>query len=119
MTAVVREFNDAELHQWVEDGKTQTWIAKQVGRTQQAISKRCARMGLTPSQPNKSHKVQPVVLSDEPEEVVEGEFVDEPVAGQGEPGDSGPETSTDDKYTYCPMCGHRVRKDLPLNPRRE
>jgi len=43
------EFNDEELRRWVEEGKTQTWIAKQVGRSQQAVSERCKRLGITPS----------------------------------------------------------------------
>lgn len=41
--------NDDELRRWVEEGRTQTWIAKQVGLTQGAVSKRCARLDLKSS----------------------------------------------------------------------
>ena len=44
---VLREFNDDELRRWVEvEGKTQTEIAKIVGRSQQRIQQRCAALSL-------------------------------------------------------------------------
>lgn len=46
--SIVAAFNDEELRGWVEDGKTQAWIAKQVGRDRSRVSRRCKKLGIQP-----------------------------------------------------------------------
>lgn len=82
---VLREFNDEELRQWVEvEGKTQTEIAKLVGRSQQRISQRCAALGIRAADPRGKGFTSPSKTDDEEEvadtedaEVLDGEIVDD------------------------------------------
>jgi hypothetical protein len=81
--------NDEELRRWVADGKTQTWIAKQVRRDQSVVSRRCAALGLEPkSNRGRPRNMQTHNSDDEPE-LVEGEIVESPPPRQPHP-DDGP-----------------------------
>jgi hypothetical protein len=56
----LREFNDEELRRWVEDEyKTQTEIAKLVGRSTSQISRRCIRLGITASSNRGRPRISP------------------------------------------------------------
>lgn len=72
---VLREFNDDELRKWVEGGKTQRWIAEQVGRSQQRISQRCAALGLSTA----SNRGRPRITSpsNSDPEIIDAEVVDD------------------------------------------
>lgn len=109
------EMLDEYLREWVEvEGKTQTEIGKLVGRSQNTISNRCTRLGITP----KSNRGRPRNIdTDNSPPDIEADL-DEPaprttareVASTPEP----PVGSADSPYTHCPTCGHKLRKDQPL-----
>lgn len=95
---VCRELNDGRLRQWVEEGKTQTEIAKLVGRSQARISQRCSALGIVSGRTNSGEKRASISADtsiaddDDAEEVAlifrqpspDGEVVDD-----GEPGPAG------------------------------
>ncbi len=88
-TQALREFNDEELRRWVEvEGKTQTEIAKIVGRTQARISQRCRALDITPSGKGRPHE-DISAYNDVPDavdaEVVDGEVVEEPRPARRKP----------------------------------
>jgi hypothetical protein len=94
----LREFNDDEIRRWVEvEGKTQTWIAEQVGQSQKTVSRRCERLSIQPvsnrGRPRNSHSTN----SDEPE-VIDAEVV---------------EDSEEPEWVQCHGCGRLVRVDRP------
>lgn len=97
---VLRDFNDAELRRWVEEeGKTQTEIARLVGRSQSRIGERCQRLGLiSASNRGRPRRITGAGNSEpdlgEPEEL-DGEIVEEPY-------DPGPRVK-------CPTCGYMVK----------
>ena len=89
----LREFNDEELRRWVEKGKTQTWIAKQVGRSQQRISQRCSALGIKPKDGRGTFTR--ASKNDEEPEVVEGEVVEEEAPESAIPRPRPPVTAAD------------------------
>jgi hypothetical protein len=119
----LRGFNDDELRRWVEvEGKTQTEIAKLVGRDQSTISYRCARLGIEVPKGKGTAGGRPKQVMDvhnpgDDEEVLDGEVVDEGYDDvpqsrpTSEPSPRGPAYSDPGPRVKCPTCGHMVKPD--------
>lgn len=71
--ALAREILDERVIQWTDEGKSQRWIADEVGCSHQAISKRQAKLDIEPSQPKRAASGNLVATSVEvvePDEVL-------------------------------------------------
>jgi hypothetical protein len=82
---IAREILDGRIVAWTEQDWTQQKIADEIGCSRQAVGKRQARLGVTPSQPHAPRgSSNPVATSngDGPAEVVDAEVVD----AEGKPG---------------------------------
>jgi transposase len=59
---ILRKFNDDELRKWIEvEGKTQTEVAKIVGRSRSRIAQRATRLGLTPKRGGRPRELLPTL----------------------------------------------------------
>lgn len=73
----LREFNDEELHRWVEDeGKTYREIGELVGRNHSRISRRCSRLGIS-SQSNRGGDRFGAPAPNDDEQVIDAEVVED------------------------------------------
>lgn len=76
---ILREFNDDELRRWVEvEGKTQTEIARLVGRNQSTVSRRCQALGVVFDKGAGTKGGRPVMQThNHTEEVIDAEVVED------------------------------------------
>lgn len=104
-----REINDDRLRHWIEvEGKTQSEVARLIGRDQATVSRRCAACGIK-SLSNRGRPIMQThnsVGADDAEEV-DAELVedDEEYATSSQPFHGAPDPGPRVK---CPTCGHMV-----------
>lgn len=99
--AAIGAFIDDEIRRLAAEGWTQTRIAEECGRTQQAISYRMKTRGIEPAHQTKPRGIQTLVSPDPTDaEVVSGEVVDEELPGAGPV--SGPAAGASEGTTEMP-----------------
>lgn len=100
------EVADERLRRWIEvEGRTQTEVAKLVGRSQTRVSERCASLGIQPTSNRGRPRITGTVNSD-PDD---GEEVDGVVVGDPRPNLPQPAAAPDPgPRVKCPTCGHMV-----------
>lgn len=120
VTAEVSDYIDEQIRYLAREGWTQKQIAEECKRSQKTISVRMARLQIEPPKERggRPKGYTPRITPDLRDvEVLDGEPV---VEIDDDETTSGPETDAPaPQYTFCPTCGHKVRADKPLRPRRD